>query len=129
MAQSQPLPHTLHVNQTSRFLRGGMHFGGSSRKGNMLAGGVKYMSGLNRFQADVAVGQFSGVNRDGTQTNGTGHRDQSHRFLSADGSTALQGRYTYVGQNFLSPQSGLHEPTNLAAGGVSWQPRDGLRQP
>jgi hypothetical protein len=24
---------------------------------------------------------------------------------------------------FLSPQTGLHEPTNAAAGGVSWQPR------
>ena len=35
----------------------------------------------------------------------------------------LQGRYAYVGPTFLSPQSGLHEPTNLAAAGVSWQPR------
>ena len=35
----------------------------------------------------------------------------------------LQGRYTYVGQTFLSPQSGIHEPTNSAAAAVSWQPR------
>jgi hypothetical protein len=35
----------------------------------------------------------------------------------------LQGRYTYVGPTFLSPQSGIHEPNNLAAAGVSWQPR------
>ena len=45
-----------------------MHFGGANRKGNIVAGGLKYVSGLNRFQADVAAGQFSGVNRDGTLT-------------------------------------------------------------
>src|SRR6185437_10240076 len=35
----------------------------------------------------------------------------------------MQGRYAYVGPAFLSPQSGLHEPTNMTAAGVSWQPR------
>lgn len=35
----------------------------------------------------------------------------------------VQGRYTYVGEKFLSPQSGAQEPTNSAAAGVSWQPR------
>ncbi len=53
------------------FSAGAMHFGRSNRKGNTLAGGVKYMSGLNRFEADVAAGQFSGINRDGTKTNGS----------------------------------------------------------
>ncbi|HET6853435.1 MAG TPA: hypothetical protein VFH46_14125 [Pyrinomonadaceae bacterium] len=105
------------------FSGGAMHFGGPTRKGNVLAGGVKYMSGLNRFQADAAVGNFSGVNHDGTPTAGT---DVA---LSLTGSYRLtddvlvQGRYGYVGPTFLSPQSGLHEPTNLAAAGVSWQPR------
>ena len=105
------------------FSAGGMHFGGASRKGNMAAGGVKYVSGLNRFQADVAMGQFSGVNRVGTQTNGTGmafNLTGSYRLMDQ---VVLQGRYTHVGQNFLSPQSGIHEPTNSAAASVSWQPR------
>jgi hypothetical protein len=35
----------------------------------------------------------------------------------------VQGRYSYVGRNFLSPQSGLNEPNNLTAANVSWQPR------
>ncbi len=35
----------------------------------------------------------------------------------------MQARYTYVGRNFLSAQSGLLEPTNLAAGDVIWHPR------
>jgi len=105
------------------FSAGGMHFGGASRKGDLFAGGVKYVSGLNRFQADVAMGQFSGVSRDATQTNGTGmaiNLTGSYRLLDQ---VVLQGRYTHVSQNFLSPQSGIHDPTNSAAASVSWQPR------
>ena len=105
------------------FSAGGMHFGGAKRKGDMFAGGVKYVSGLNRFQADVALGQFSGVNRDGTQTKGAGvaiNLTGSYRLLEQ---VVVQGRFTHVGQSFLSPQSGIHEPTNSAAASVSWQPR------
>ena len=114
-----------HAPRQSDFtLSGGaMHFGGPARKGNVMAGGLKYTSDLNRLQADVAMGQFSGVNRQGAQTSGsdiaftlTGSRRVTDQLL-------LQGRYAYVGQNFLSPQSGLHEATNAAAAGVSWQPR------
>jgi Copper amine oxidase N-terminal domain len=102
---------------------GAMHFGGTNRKGNMAAGGLKYISGLNRFQADVAVGQFSGINRDGTIIRGT---DTAATFTGSYNLTEevlVQGRFTHVGQAFLSPQSGIHTPTNTAAAGVSWQPR------
>jgi hypothetical protein len=102
---------------------GGMHFGGASRKGDMFAGGLKYVSGLNRFQADVAVGQFSRTNRDATQTSGTGlafNLAGSYRLMEQ---VVVQGRYTHVGEKFVTPQSGIHEPTNSAAAGVSWQPR------
>ena len=105
------------------FSAGGMHFGGPNRKGDMLAGGVKYVSGLNRFQADVAVGQFSGINRNAIQTKGTDvaiNLTGSYRLMDQ---LLLQGRYTYVGQTFLSPQSGIHEPTNSAAAAVHWQPK------
>ena len=105
------------------FSGGAMHFDRSNRKGDTLAGGLKYMSGLNHLEADVAVGQFSGVNRDGTRLNGsdiaiglTGSYQLTEQLI-------LQGRYAYVGPTFLSPQSGLHQPTNLAAAGLSWQPR------
>ncbi|HKG80069.1 MAG TPA: stalk domain-containing protein, partial [Pyrinomonadaceae bacterium] len=102
---------------------GAMHFGGPTRKGNMLAGGLKYISGLNRFQADVAVGGFSGVNRDRTETTGADVAINLTGSYHLTDEVLLQGRYAYVGPTFLSPQSGLHEPTNLAAAGVSWQPR------
>lgn len=104
------------------FSAGGMHFGGASRKGDMFAGGLKYVSGFNRFHADLAVGQFSGVNRDATQTKGTGmalNLTGSYRLMDQ---VILQGRYTYVGEKFLSPQSGIHPATNTAAAGVNWQP-------
>lgn len=105
------------------FSGGAMHFGGASRKGDMAAGGLKYVSGLNRLQADLAVGQFSGTNRDATQTKGTGlafNLAGSYRLMEQ---VVVQGRYTHVGQNFVSPQSGIHEPTSTAAAGVSWQPK------
>ncbi|HEX5888732.1 MAG TPA: stalk domain-containing protein, partial [Pyrinomonadaceae bacterium] len=102
---------------------GAMHFGGSNRKGNMAAGGLKYISGLNRFQADLAMGQFSGINRDGTLTRGTSAAATFTGSYHLTDEVLLQGRYTHVGQAFLSPQSGIHTPTNAAAAGVSWQPR------
>jgi hypothetical protein len=69
------------------------------------------------------VGQFSAVNRDGTETKGTGMALNVAGSYHLTDNVLVQGRYAYVGQKFLSPQSGLHEPTNLAAAGVSWQPR------
>jgi hypothetical protein len=113
-----------HLQRPSDFTfsAGAMHFGGASRKGDMAAGGVKYVSGLNRFQADVAIGQFTGVNRDGTQTKGTDiaiNLIGSYRLIDQ---LLLQGRYTRVGQSFLSPQSGIHEPADTAAAAVNWQP-------
>src|ERR1051325_6214039 len=105
------------------FSAGGMHFAGPTRKGDMFAGGLKYVSGLNRFQADLAMGQFSGVNRAGLQTKGTDFAINLTGSYRLTDEVLLQGRYTYGGQAFLTPQSGTHEPTNSAAAGVSWQPR------
>ena len=105
------------------FSAGAMHFDRSNRKGNTLTGGMKYMSGLNRLEADVAVGQFSGVNRDGTQVNGSDIAINLTGSYQLTEQLIVQGRYAYVGPTFLSPQSGLHQPTSLAAAGLSWQPR------
>jgi copper amine oxidase-like protein len=102
---------------------GAMHFGGSSRKGDLVAGGLKYITGLNRFQADFGVGQFSGVNRDGSLTKGTGIGATFTGSYHLTDEVLLQGRYVYVGQTFLSPQTGIHTPTNAAAASVTWQPR------
>ncbi|HEX5835889.1 MAG TPA: hypothetical protein VFY34_18640 [Pyrinomonadaceae bacterium] len=102
---------------------GAMHFGGPNRRGDLAAGGFKYITGLNRFQADFAAGQFSGVNRDGTVTKGTGTAATFTASYHLTDEVLVQGRYAYVGQTFLSPQSGIHAPTSAAAASVSWQPR------
>src|SRR6185503_7512867 len=79
------------------FSAGAMRFDRANRKGNTLTGGMKYMSGLNRLEADVAVGQFSGIDRNGNQVNG------SDIAVNLTGSYRLteqliaQGRYAYVG--------------------------------
>ena len=105
------------------FSAGAMHFDRSNRKGNTLTGGVKYMSGLNRLEADVAVGQFSGIDRNGIQVNGSDIAVNLAGSYRLTEQLIAQGRYAYVGPTFLSPQSGLHQPTNLTAAGLSWQPR------
>lgn len=114
-----------HVRRPSDFTfsGGAMHFDRSNRKGNTLAGGLKYMSGLNRIEADVAVGQFSASDRHGTQTNGSGVAVSLAGSYQLTEHLLMQGRYAYVGPTFLSPQSGLHQPTNVTAAGLSWQPR------
>ncbi len=108
------------------FSGGAMHFGGPSRKGSLVAGGFKYTSGLNRFQGDVAVGQFAGSNPDATKTNGAGVAINLAGSYSLTDDLLVQGRYAYVGSTFLSPQSGIHTPNNIAAAGLSWQPRGWL---
>jgi hypothetical protein len=102
---------------------GAMHFSGPTRKGDLAAGGLRYTSGPNHFQADLAAGQFSGINRAGVQTEGTGLAMNLTGSYRVTDQVLVQGRYYYVGQNFLSPQSGLNEPNKLTAANVSWQPR------
>lgn len=105
---------------------GGLHFAGPNRQGDVVAGDMKYATGLNRFQADVAVGRFAGLGRYGNHITG------SAIALNLIGSSHLsdqllvQAQYSYVGENFLSPQSGLNEPTNSSAVSVNWQPRKWL---
>lgn len=102
---------------------GAMHFGGSTRNGNLAAGSATYTSGVNRFQADLAVGQFEGLQPDGTQSTGTGAAINLTGSYHLTSELLVQGRYAYVGPSFMSPHSGLHTPNNLVAAAVSWQPR------
>jgi hypothetical protein len=105
------------------FSGGAMRFDGASRNGTIAAGGLKYTSGPNRFQADFATGQFSGIDRTGTETSGSDFAVNLTGSYQLTEQLLVQGRYAYVGRKFLSPQSGLHEPDNTVAAGLSWQPR------
>jgi hypothetical protein len=89
----------------------------------MATGSLRFGSGRSRFQADIGAGQFSGRNRDDVHIDGAGAAVNLSGSLQLTDQLIVQGRYAYVGQNFLSPQNGLLEPTRLEAGGVSWQPK------
>lgn len=100
---------------------GALGFSGPGRSGQMLAAGVRYASLRARLQGDVGLGRFRGTQREGVSADGTGlAADLSGSFNLRDNLT-LQGRYAYVGANFLNPQSGLHDAVNSAAGGVNWR--------
>jgi hypothetical protein len=102
---------------------GVLHFGAPSRRGDMVSGGLRFGSGRSRFQADLGAGQFSGRNRNEVQIEGAGAAVNLSGSLQLTDRLIVQGRYAYVGPNFLSPQNGFLEPTKLAAGGVTWQPK------
>jgi hypothetical protein len=108
------------------FSSGAMHFAGPSRHGDMLASSVRFASGRSRFQADFGVGEFSGFSRDKVRVSGAGAALTVSGSLQLTDQLIVQGRYAYVGQNFLSPQSGLHDAGKLTAGGVTWQPKQWL---
>lgn len=105
------------------FSSGVLHFAAPSRRGDMATASLRFGSGRSRFQADLGAGQFSGRNRDDVRIDGTGAAVNLSGSLQLTDQLIVQGRYAYVGPNFLSPQNGLLEPTKLAAGGVTWQPK------
>lgn len=103
------------------FSAGALHFGGPRRGGEMAAGSLRYASERSRLQGDFAFGRFKGTQRAGVRVDGAGAAaDVSGSFNLTDDLT-LQGRYAYTGANFLNPQSGLHDPVRLAAGGFTWR--------
>jgi hypothetical protein len=142
VVQSRPRPARLHfdtnifgayitagsdLNNANRseliFSSGFLHFAAPSRRGDRATSSLRFTAGRSRFQADVGVGEFSGRNRDDVHINGAGAAVNLSGSLQLTDQLIVQGRYAYVGPNFLSPQNGLLEPTKLAAGGVTWQPK------
>jgi hypothetical protein len=105
---------------------GAMRFAGPDREGNVVSGSVRYGSERSRFQVDLAGGEFSGNRRDGRDVTGSGVALNTSGSIRLFPELLLQARYTYINQNFLSPQKGLHEPLNLKAASVTWQPKSWL---
>lgn len=105
---------------------GVMRFDAPMRKGLMLAAGTQYAFNRLRLQADAAIGKFSGFRQDNTQVEGFDAAADVSATLQLLDNLSFQGRFTYVGAKFFSPQSGQHEPVKLSAGGVAWQPKKWL---
>jgi hypothetical protein len=109
-----------------QFAAGMLHFNGPNRSGDMVTASARYASARSRFQGDVGFGKFKATPHEGVSRDGVGvAADLSASFDVSDQLT-LQGRYTFVGANFLGPQSGMHDPISLASGGLTWRPKGWL---
>ncbi|MEK6321331.1 MAG: SdrD B-like domain-containing protein [Acidobacteriota bacterium] len=104
------------------FSSGLMYFSGPMTRGELATGSVKFNSHRNQFQGDVGLGNFSGITPNKREVHGFAPLiDLSESFSVSDGFT-LRARYTHIGSNFLSPQSGgLFTPMNLVSGGFNWR--------
>ncbi len=105
------------------FSAGAMNFDGPQRRGDLVSGSVNYNKARFQLQGEFGFGKFAGSRPDNSPFSGSGAAvDLSGTFQLTD-QIAVQGRYTNIGENFLSPQAGLREPLVLKAAGVTWSPK------
>ncbi|HEV7646046.1 MAG TPA: hypothetical protein VGO50_19070 [Pyrinomonadaceae bacterium] len=105
------------------FSTGAMHFDGPQRSGDLVSGSLNYNKARFQLQGEFGFGKFAGLRPDNSPFSGSGAAvDLSGTFQLTD-QIAVQGRYTNIGENFLSPQSGLREPVVLKAASISWSPK------
>ena len=109
------------------FSSGLMYFSGPMSRGELVSGSVKYNTPRNQFQGDVGLGDFSGVTPNKREVHGFAPLvDLSELFSLTDGFT-LRGRYTHIGSNYLSAQSGgVFTPMDLVSAGFNWRVRNWL---
>ncbi len=108
------------------FSSGLMHFNGPNRRGDIVTGSVRHTTDRSYFQADVGAGLFSGTQRDDARVDGFGLAADFSGSYNVTDDVTVQGRFTHIGTNFLSPQSGLNAPVNSLAGGLTWRAKPWL---
>ncbi|MGB7924131.1 MAG: hypothetical protein WCF57_12890 [Pyrinomonadaceae bacterium] len=101
---------------------GALHFNGPNRSGDLVTASARYASARSRFQGDVGFGRFKGIQFEGISRDGLGIAADLSASFDVSDSLTLQGRYTHVSENFMGPQSGMHEPLRLMTGGLNWRP-------
>ena len=104
------------------FSAGAMRFSGSARHGNVVSTSVNFGGRRAQLQADFGLGTFSGRSSDNRMVNGSGMAVDVAGSYQVASNLSFQGRFAHIGSNFLAPQSGIREPIDLRAGGVSWSP-------
>ncbi len=104
------------------FSAGAMRFSGRERGGDLVSGSVNYDLSRMRVRGEFGYGRFAGQRPEGSRFSGYGAAVDLSGTFQVTGSLAVQGRYANIGENFLSPQSGLREPVILKAAGVTWSP-------
>jgi hypothetical protein len=105
---------------------GAMRFTGPERSGDLASGSVNYNYSRFQLQGEFGYGKFAGLRADNSRFSGSGAAVDLSGTFQVTGGLAVQGRYTNIGENFLSPQSGLREPVVLKAAGVTWSPKKWL---
>jgi hypothetical protein len=108
------------------FSSGAMRFASPSRNGEILTVGAQYSTNRLRLQADAAAGKFSGFRNSNAPIQGFGAATDVSATLQIFDNLSVQGRFAFIGKNFLSPQAGQREPVKLAAGSIAWQPKKWL---
>ncbi|MEQ1605451.1 MAG: hypothetical protein ABL999_11350 [Pyrinomonadaceae bacterium] len=101
---------------------GAMRFSSANRNGTFGTGNVSYESPRIRLQSDVAYGTFDGRDNSNLRTSGAGTAVDLTGTFQLREDLAVQTRYTNISRNFLSPQSGIREPLDMKAAGVTWSP-------
>jgi hypothetical protein len=102
---------------------GAMYFSGPDARGEMASGSIRSSSTRNQLQADAGFGTFSGFSNDGRGVSGPAAFADVSDLFQATPALSFQGRYTYIGPNYLSPQSGgAYVPMQMWNAGMSWRP-------
>jgi len=101
---------------------GAMRFSSASRRGSFATAHAGFESARMRLQSDVGYGIFEGSSQPGQNISGTGAAVDLTGTFQLRENLAIQARYTNIGRNFLSPQSGIREALDLKAAGISWAP-------
>ncbi|HQZ96678.1 MAG TPA: carboxypeptidase-like regulatory domain-containing protein [Pyrinomonadaceae bacterium] len=104
------------------FSGGAMRFSSANRNGTFGTGNVSYESERIRLQSDIAYGIFDRLDNSTRRTAGAGTAVDFTGTFQLREDLAVQARYTNISRNFLSPQSGVREPLDMKAAGVTWSP-------
>ena len=113
---------TARRTNALNFSAGAMRFASSNRGGDLVTGSINFNDPRFTVQGDFGYGRFSGFRPDGSRFDGSGAAVDVAGTFQVTGDLAVQGRFTKIGKNFLSPQSGVREPLDLKAAGLTWSP-------
>ncbi|MBK7394225.1 MAG: hypothetical protein IPI64_13155 [Chloracidobacterium sp.] len=105
------------------FAAGAMRYAGPSRSGNVFTASSNYSGSSFRLQSDAAFGKFNGYSSDNIRINGTAAAIDLAATYQVAENLSVQGRYAFIGRNFLSPQTGARDPLDLKAAGFNWSPK------
>ncbi len=109
------------INRSLSVSAGGLRFSSLNRTGTMATGAVRYGGERIRLDGDVVFGTFQGHAEEQRASGSAAAVDLAATYQIFD-NLSVQGRYTNIGRNYHSPQSGVREPLDLKAASVTWSP-------